>query len=114
MLFICNSVTHENAQISSGDEPIPSEGPTRYNDSVDQENRTEFMESFDTTIESDRADMVDEFKQARKRKLKKFVEKTPPQSQNMSTEKYCNACNHSQRLILDRCKEVIHTHYEAA
>lgn len=54
---------------------MPSKGPTH--DEVNHDIQSDFMESFNTTIVSNSADMVDELKQATKKKLKKSTEKTP-------------------------------------
>lgn len=54
---------------------MPSKGSTY--DEVDHDTQSDFMESFNTTIVSNSANMVDELNQVRKQKLKKSTEKTP-------------------------------------
>lgn len=59
---------------------MPSEGHTH--DEVDHDTQSDFVESFNTTIFLDGIDMVNELKQARKKKLKKSVTKTPTRSRS--------------------------------
>lgn len=48
MLFIDNSANGENAQLPTGNESMPSRGPT-HDDDIDHESQTKFTESFNTT-----------------------------------------------------------------
>lgn len=79
-LFICNSATGENAWAPTGDEQIPSKGPTP--DDLDQDTRLEFMESINTTVLFDAAD-VEELKNIRNKKIKRSNEKLPTRSRNI-------------------------------
>lgn len=66
------------------------------------------MESLNTTIVLDSANTVDELKQARKRKLQKVAEETPPHAENIIKAAMRGIINRV-RQILDRVKEVNHT-----
>lgn len=61
MQFIGNSANRENVWLPTGDEAMPSGGPT--SNEVDQESHSEFMESFNTTIVSDLVDTLAELKE---------------------------------------------------
>lgn len=74
-LFIGNSAKGEKAWAPRGNEPLPSEGST--GDEFYGDTQSDFMESFSTTIVSDSTKMVEELKEARKKKLNQLVEKTP-------------------------------------
>lgn len=64
----------------TGDDPIPSKGPTP--DEVDHDTHSEFLESFNTTVLLDAASVVDELKTAKNNKIKRFSEKLPTHSGN--------------------------------
>lgn len=93
-LFIDNSATKENAWAPTGDNPIPYEGPMP--DDLDQDTHTEFMESFNTSVLSDAAD-VDELKHIRSSKLKRSTEKLPTHSRSTMKGETSNVLSYSQR-----------------
>lgn len=75
LLFISNNSTSENVWAPTGDEPLLNKRPP--GDEVEHDNQSDFTESFNTTIVSDSIEMVDQRKEARKKKLKKSIGETP-------------------------------------
>lgn len=57
MLFIDNNATAERVRVPMGNDPMLCKGP--IGDDIDLENRTDFLESVDTTIGSDLPTNVD-------------------------------------------------------
>lgn len=75
-LFIDNSIADENAWASTGDEPIASEGTTPAQRSRSRHS-IRFYGVVNTTIVPNAPDMIDELKQARKKKLKILLRRHP-------------------------------------
>lgn len=75
-MFIDNSIADENAWASTGDEPIASEGTTPAQRSRSRHS-VRFYGVVNTTIVPNAPDMIDELKQARKKKLKILLRRHP-------------------------------------
>lgn len=80
ILFIDNNATGKNAWAPMRDEPSRSEVPR--GDEFHSGTSSDFIESLNTIVVSDSAVMVEELKEARKKKLKRSFEKTPTRSRN--------------------------------
>lgn len=79
-LFVGDSATGEDARTPTGDEPMPSKGPTTDEDAHDT--HSEYMDSYNINLLFNATDKIEELKIARSNKLKKSSKKTPTRSRN--------------------------------